>query len=71
MVMLRATTDDRASVHALRAVLKFAKRRGLRAIDVRELPSINNQTIRRRSAGRRIVDHMKQQRRESTIDYQS
>jgi hypothetical protein len=38
-VMLRATTDDRASVRALRAVLKFAKRRGLLATYVRELRS--------------------------------
>jgi hypothetical protein len=64
-VTLRAITDDRASVHALRAVLKLAKRRGLLAVEVRELPSINTQTIRPRSAGRRIVDHT--QRRESTI----
>ena len=55
-VMLQATADDRASVHALRAVLKFAKRRGLVAVDVCQLPSTNNQTIRRRGARRQIAN---------------
>jgi hypothetical protein len=57
-VLLQATTDDRASVHALRAVLKLAKRRGLLAVEVRELPSTDQQTIRRRDAQRRIANQM-------------
>ena len=65
-VLLRASTNERESIHAPRAVLKHAKRRGLHAVEVRELPpSISNQTIRRRSAGRRNVDQT--QRRENTV----
>ena len=67
-VMLRATTDDRSSVHALRAVLKFAKRRGLLAVDVCELPSTNNnQTIRRHDARRQIVTITQQRRGENIM----
>jgi hypothetical protein len=51
---------DRDGIRDLRALLKFAGRNlNMRALAVRE------ESIRRRSAGRRIVDHT--QRRESTI----
>lgn len=55
-VMFRSTASERDSIHALRAILKHAKRRGLLAVDMRELPSTNNQTIRRRDARRRTVN---------------
>jgi hypothetical protein len=62
---LRATNSDRDSIHALRAVLKLAKRRGLLAVEVRELPSINTQTISRHDAKRQIVT-ITQRRNEKT-----
>jgi hypothetical protein len=53
---------DRDRFRDLRALLKFAKRRlNMRALDVRE------ESIRRRSAGRRVDDHTKQQRRNEVI----
>ena len=53
---LRAINSERDSIHGLRAVLKLAKRRGLRAVYVRELPSTDQQTIHRRDARRRIAN---------------
>jgi hypothetical protein len=41
VLMLRAINGERDSVHALRAVLKLARRRGLIAVEVRELPDAN------------------------------
>ena len=55
VLSLRAITDERAALHALRAVLKHAKYRGLLAVSVRELPSIDTQTISRRDARRPTV----------------
>jgi hypothetical protein len=42
-------------IKALRRALKYLLRAGLRCTSVRELPSNNNQTIRRRDARRRTV----------------
>ena len=52
---LRAINSDRDSIHALRAVLKLARRRGLLAVSVRELSSIDTQAIGRHDAKRQIV----------------
>jgi hypothetical protein len=65
VVMFRSAASERDSIHALRAVLKHAKRRGLRAVYVRELPSTDQQTIRCRDARRRIANQM--QRRNEVI----
>jgi hypothetical protein len=42
IVTLLATNDERSSIHSLRATLKFAGRRKLRALHVRELKSTPN-----------------------------
>jgi hypothetical protein len=48
---LRATDGERDSLHAIRAVLKFAHRRGLIAVDVRE------KSVRCCDARQRIAKH--------------
>jgi hypothetical protein len=55
-LVLQSNNSERDSIPGLRAVLKLAKRRGLRAVYVRELPSTDQQTIRRRDAQRRIAN---------------
>jgi hypothetical protein len=42
LLALRSSDSERAGLHAVRAVLKHAKRRGLRALHVRELKSTSN-----------------------------
>jgi hypothetical protein len=47
ILTLRAANNDRDSIHSLRAVLKFAKRRGLRVTDAREVHQIDEHSARR------------------------
>jgi hypothetical protein len=67
VLTLQTTDDERESIHGLRAVLKFARHRGLRAVGVCELPSNNHQTIHRRDARRRIVNTTQRRNEENTM----
>jgi hypothetical protein len=66
-VVFQATTGGNDSIHSLRAVLKFAGRRGLRAVDVRERHQSTKHLARRRRSTCGSSE-TKQRRKEKIMD---